>query len=50
MELTGKVIIFESEEDAKMWFEVITETNRATAIDSLKRDMERYIEANKRMD
>lgn len=36
MELTGKVIIFDNEEDAKIWFDSIKETNHKIKIENLK--------------
>lgn len=50
MELTGKVIIFDSEEDAKVWFESINEVIYKGKIESERMKMESWMKKMKEED
>lgn len=44
MELTGKVIIFKSEDDAKMWFKSIQGVENMQMCKSLEKDYQKFKE------
>lgn len=48
MELSGKVIVFESEKEAELWYESIQTTLKSIKIDSLRSKMDSWVEMNER--
>jgi hypothetical protein len=45
-ELSGKVIIFDSEEEAKMWFKTIEDVNYCNKVESKRLEFEGFIKRN----
>jgi hypothetical protein len=43
MEQSGKVIIFDTEEEAKIWFEAIKDTKNRGMIESKRMEMESWM-------
>jgi outer membrane protein assembly factor BamD (BamD/ComL family) len=48
MELSGKVIIFKTEDEAKIWYETIEDAMKHREIESAKRDFESWKESQER--
>ncbi|MCX8129765.1 MAG: hypothetical protein N3I35_06665 [Clostridia bacterium] len=43
MEQTGKIIIFDSEETAKIWFKTINEVKKASKVEALYMDFNEWV-------